>query len=58
MTSEAHSSGSDFIGDPGKCAIKIDVFGVVTNKFLSLRLLDYQDVIKSQLVTFLFSCAS
>ena len=24
-----HSSGSDFIGDPGKCAIKIDVFGVV-----------------------------
>ena len=29
MTSEAHSSGSDFVGNPGKCAVKVDVFGVV-----------------------------
>ena len=29
MTSDAHSSGSDFVGDPGKCSIKINVFDVV-----------------------------
>ena len=29
VTSEAHSSGSDYVGNPGKCAIEADVFGVV-----------------------------
>ena len=29
MTSKAHSSGSDFVGNPGMCAVKVNVFGVV-----------------------------
>ena len=29
MTSEAHSSGSDFVGNPGKRAIEVDVFYVI-----------------------------
>ena len=29
MTSEGHSSGSYFVGNPGKCAVKVDVFRVV-----------------------------
>ena len=29
VTSEAHFSGSDFVGNPGKCAVKVNVFGMV-----------------------------
>ena len=29
VPSEVHSFGSDFVGNPGKCAVKVDVFGVV-----------------------------
>ena len=29
VTSEAHSSGSDYVSNPEMCAVKVDVFGVV-----------------------------
>ena len=29
VTHEAHSSGSDYVGNSGKCAVKVGVFGVV-----------------------------
>ena len=29
VASEAHSSGSDFVGNPGKRGIEVDVFNVV-----------------------------
>ena len=32
VTSKAHSSGSDYVGNPGKWALRVDVFNAVSSR--------------------------